>query len=933
MPLKNASRSYTYVEGAPGVYLLHAIAPPGSRSIPEAFDPGEKHSFWITNGTLFELIRGEYSDAGGGSVTALEYVETSNGDDPVVWPPGQKMIVASASAADLTDMANMVESEEALILRPEERQEIRIKSDPFYWKPRGAPLFGGTTGQSHTEAFPMAPGSGYLLPRFDNVLCWGTDGSVTGPTVGVMDFRVVDPTAPLKDDYYYQSTNPTPGVGEAPYHVNGRGNEPYVGYPNGQRGMAGIGLAVRHQQERGGKVYCFNFAWNGQNSSKWKPLTGEVANLIDAQMPAMIARLRVLEPQWFAGTAPIPWDFLLLAQAEGDIFVNQPSQYADNWEETLDYWSTYSIDGGGNYTINKWFDRRYTLISMMQRTSRTVFAPKWNGQEVLQRRRKTASLVSSAGRPTFDGVHCWGNTYHEWGGDVGREQWSRGRAPVDHRLDLHNHADYKQQAVGRFTYAGTGAIGTDPGTGSYKYVGFWTGLTISKVDNEGNWVDLSYLAAGDWVTMSQLPNPNIVDRLKITGASEYDTHWAFTTDPGAIGTEIIAGTIGDNLDLSTSARKVFPKVKGVVKLSAPQAVAPGSVVDPGAGKFAINGTHAGVLICKTGSNGTPIEVGAFAAGGWIQFVKRTEPFKRYRLNIDVAVTYGAYGDKGTWWHLQTSLASMTAGFDLSTLDAEYIMTSSCNAAVQSVAVLEPQYKQLALGYPEADIPPASAAFKAHEEPGVVWEAESVSSARDRVRARWTLSEMLRRATLMISASMRLLVKGTKLQFTMVDQASGVLRHAIEITAVSGGHPVVAINGAISGGIMCVANTAPEGTVSAAPLAIVNCFNAAGIDMPSKDVVPLKSTGKNRAITPGVYNIVGVLSYTSTASKTFVFGIQGTFHASKQYTPPDGAVRNITVRGRKQLAANEEVNLYVLSPDGGTLVTVSDATFEIERRHA
>lgn len=803
--------------------------------------------------------------------------------------------------------------------------------DPFPFINKLQPAFGGGTGQSNIECMEdFVTGGSKPMYKNDNVLCWSTDGSLTAtPTY---DFRICDPDGALYDDFFYQSHTPA----GPNYHIYGRGNAPYSGYPRGGRGNATLGAAQRLQEQRGGKVYFWNIAWSGQDSSKWKPGVGAVAQMIDAQMPAMIARLRVLEPDWFAGTDPIPWNFLILSQAEGDVLITPPAQWATNWEEWLDYCSTFTVDGSLNYVNTKWFDRRNTRITMMQRAQRATYNPTWNGQEILQRRRRNINIVSSAGRLVIDGIHYPGGVQTEFGRDIAGDWIARGHSPDDIGIEIMGHSDFKKMTIGRFQSAGvTADVTLNPGTGKFEYFGFSQAVTVSKRDLDNVPVDLSHLKDGDWVGFQLATDNSLGWGLAMSvaggGVVEYDTHWVVYLN--FLGTLDNSASLGSSdtryFDLYTSSNVNLPVIQGVAKLATQQNVAAGSVTDPGTGKFAINigagGAHTGLVMSKTGSDYTPIELSMLRVGYWIEFVKANDPFKKYRLNITIQ-SFGSYGDKGTWWHFQTSLNNQTAGFTL-TVGDEYIVRTNCPIAIPATAKLEAPYKQLNIGIAN-DAPNSAVSAKAFDLTGLVAHFESRASSKVRMMFRLFLNEFTKVFKAISSHSMKLLVKGSSFKLTMLNLTTGAEVDAIDVVAKAGANPVVSVN-AIAGGIYAIANGTAEASIGTTAVMITVCWNA---DMASNDVVPSHAAGTLQVKTPGVYEIEAILTFTGTPSKIFTFGINNTFFMARRFTRTDTDTKPIQVqfKGYKACVLDELIQVYVTGPDAGNSLTFTEAQLTAKR---
>jgi len=546
-------------------------------------------------------------------------------------------------------------------------------TDPFSYKPKSHPLFGYGTGQSNIEpAFTDQPDVPALVAN-ENVLVWCSDGEGAN-----WDFRVADPSLDIFNDYlpYDAMTNP-----------NGRdiATEPYSGYPCGQRGLATLGAALQYHEQTGRKVYFGNTAWAGQNSTKWKPGVGECAIEIDAQMTLMVARLAVLEPDLEIFT----WDFLLINQGTGDV-LNPAETYADNWEEWLDYVGAYTLDGDDQEVPSKWMDRRRTHISLMQRARRDELWPTWNGQEVLQRRRKeNMTLVPSANRAIQDAgglnVHFWGNVQTDFGRDCARMSMATGVGPDQNQIDFVEHKDSTIPLEGVYGFGATAGSIADPGSATIKFYST-THVLIHKTDVNADSIDWENLEVGDQITLYDRLDRATKRVLEVSGAVTDNTTW----------------------------------------VSIPYTVV-----------------------------GTP--------------------------TLTVTTGYGVEAE-----------ATRRVIIDEETADALY----------------KAPYKRVGINHSATTMPNATAAVKAHDADGLVFEAESVSTGDTRIWVKMRLREALGLVEAFVSSQLSLLMKGVTNTIKVLDQATGVARTAITIVAQEDGPPLTMLHGKVCGSIQAIGNTTP-----------------------------------------------------------------------------------------------------------------------------
>lgn len=671
-------------------------------------------------------------------------------------------------------------------------------TDPFSYKPKSHPLFGYGTGQSNIEpAFTDQPDVPALVAN-ENVLVWCSDGEGAN-----WDFRVADPSLDIFNDYlpYDAMTNP-----------NGRdiATEPYSGYPCGQRGLATLGAALQYHEQTGRKVYFGNTAWAGQNSTKWKPGVGECAIEIDAQMTLMVARLAVLEPDLEIFT----WDFLLINQGTGDV-LNPAETYADNWEEWLDYVGAYTLDGDDQEVPSKWMDRRRTHISLMQRARRDEVWPTWNGQEVLQRRRKeNMTLVPSANRAIQDAgglnVHFWGNVQTDFGRDCARMSMATGIGPDQNQIDFTEHKDSTIQLEGVYGFGATAGSIADPGSATIKFYST-THVLIHKTDVNADSIDWENLEVGDQITLYDRLDRATKRVLEVSGAVTDNTTW----------------------------------------VSIPYTVV-----------------------------GVP--------------------------TLTVTTGYGVEAE-----------ATRRVIIDEETADALY----------------KAPYKRVGINHTSTTMPNATAAVKAHDADGLVFEAESVSTGDTRIWVKMRLREALGLVEAFVSAKLSLLMKGVTNTLKVLDQATGVARTAITIKAQSNTIPLVMLHGQVCGSIKAVNNTTPialSGFTISTPMWTEDGY--------ANGVLPVYSFGALQAKQAGYYRIKLLINEgTMTASKrtyaTVTVNNVATSAFGEIWSNSGTQIATLSVECTALLAVDDIVGLYFTPIDGATTITPKHAELYAELTNA
>jgi hypothetical protein len=139
-----------------------------------------------------------------------------------------------------------------------------------------------------------------------------------------------------------------------------------------------------------------------------------------------------------------------------------------------------------------------------------------------------------------------------------------------------------------------------------------------------------------------------------------------------------------------------------------------------------------------------------------------------------------------------------------------------------------------------------------------------------------------------------------------------------------------------GGMLALNNAVAEGTVGAFPaIRVVQAWTS---DDPSNGIVPAFAAGTLTvpAGGDGLYFVTADIgAFVGSNSKTYSFylfkntGPFG-FRGATQLTSASGAGGNLTMSGPIALVAGDVVSLYVLSLDGGTAMTVSQANIFMQR---